>query len=432
MIEQNIVDLSFLKDRDAAEAINTLALATSSASPVVNVVTNFDADPTGVRDSTSALNAAFAYSSAHGLPALLPKGTYKITSGLTPIVGNDIMIRGEGPASIISYQGNNAITDIMTIGDGVTTYVRFNLLDFRIVSTTPMSAGYAIHLKKMSYGNVNVIFDGKPFGNGYLYHGLRCNASSIIDLHDSLFFCEGDSIAANDGVELHCNHAFIEGTGNTGNGLHIGGGYGGVYTESLGQIFNNIGILIDTTLSAVGNNQIYISDSTVFDTNHTAAIYFDDALSSGKVAYLEGWFASSVNGNGCTIVNWHNGAIRSGTGKFYNNSGIGLALNDPTCTVALGTSVHIENNGTYGISATNAITITSSCLPINNTTAAFNSNVTKTLTLSGLNLNNTTTLIPQTAPSNPSSGWALYVDSGDSNKLKAKASNGTVVTLGTP
>lgn len=43
-------------------------------------------------------------------------------------------------------------------------------------------------------------------------------------------------------------------------------------------------------------------------------------------------------------------------------------------------------------------------------------------------------LSPATAPSNPSiSGqWVLYVDSGDSNKLKAKHSSGTVVTLATP
>jgi len=42
------------------------------------------------------------------------------------------------------------------------------------------------------------------------------------------------------------------------------------------------------------------------------------------------------------------------------------------------------------------------------------------------------TIEPTTAPSSPASGWTIYVDSGDSNKLKAKASNGTVVTLGTP
>lgn len=42
------------------------------------------------------------------------------------------------------------------------------------------------------------------------------------------------------------------------------------------------------------------------------------------------------------------------------------------------------------------------------------------------------TIAPATAPAAPAAGWTLYVDSGDANKLKAKAANGTVVTLGTP
>lgn len=44
----------------------------------------------------------------------------------------------------------------------------------------------------------------------------------------------------------------------------------------------------------------------------------------------------------------------------------------------------------------------------------------------------TLTLTPATAPAAPASGWTLYCDSGDLNKLKAKASTGTIVTLGTP
>lgn len=41
-------------------------------------------------------------------------------------------------------------------------------------------------------------------------------------------------------------------------------------------------------------------------------------------------------------------------------------------------------------------------------------------------------ILPAAAPSAPASGWVLYVDSGDGNKLKAIASTGTVVPLGTP
>lgn len=49
-----------------------------------------------------------------------------------------------------------------------------------------------------------------------------------------------------------------------------------------------------------------------------------------------------------------------------------------------------------------------------------------------LDLTKGTTIAPAAAPATPASGWVLYVDSGDGNKLKAKASTGTVVTLGTP
>jgi hypothetical protein len=45
---------------------------------------------------------------------------------------------------------------------------------------------------------------------------------------------------------------------------------------------------------------------------------------------------------------------------------------------------------------------------------------------------NTETIVPTTVPASPSHGWTLYCDSGDGNKLKAKASTGTIITLGTP
>lgn len=43
-------------------------------------------------------------------------------------------------------------------------------------------------------------------------------------------------------------------------------------------------------------------------------------------------------------------------------------------------------------------------------------------------------LEPAAAPGNPATAgeWVIYVDSGDGNKLKAKASTGTVALLGTP
>lgn len=44
----------------------------------------------------------------------------------------------------------------------------------------------------------------------------------------------------------------------------------------------------------------------------------------------------------------------------------------------------------------------------------------------------TVALPPVAAPAAPASGWIIYTDAGDGNKLKAIASTSTVVTLGTP
>jgi len=42
------------------------------------------------------------------------------------------------------------------------------------------------------------------------------------------------------------------------------------------------------------------------------------------------------------------------------------------------------------------------------------------------------TLLPMTAPATPASGSVLYIDGGDSNKVKLKASDGTITVLQTP
>ena len=41
-------------------------------------------------------------------------------------------------------------------------------------------------------------------------------------------------------------------------------------------------------------------------------------------------------------------------------------------------------------------------------------------------------LDPVDEPDAPASGWVLYTDANDGDKLKAKASNGTIRTLATP
>lgn len=350
---------------------------TPSSALGANIVSSLNyAKGNGVTDDTAALNSLFAYAASAQKCAYLYAGTYKITAALAPLIGSGVCILGDGANAVISYQGASATPgDLLTIGDGVTTYVQANLSGFRITSTTSLSAGAAIRLKKQSYLNVDVIFDGKAVGSGNLYDGLWADTSSIIDLHDSRFYVKHDAVIGTSGVEMHLNHALIEGLG-TGNGVHLAGGYGGLYTESLTEIGYNIGLLVDTSAVAVGNLEIFVSPFTTFDTNTSWAAYFNDNYTggAGKVIYADGWFASSGSGGGLALVKWNSGSLNSSSGVFINNGDAGLYIGDISVRVVLGTAVDITANGNYGVRATAPVTIYSMALPHANTGGSFDVN----------------------------------------------------------
>ena len=68
----------------------------------VNVVAAQHADPTGVADSTSAINAAISALPASGGVVYFPAGTYKLSGVLT--VGSGVTLRGDGPQTSILHQ----------------------------------------------------------------------------------------------------------------------------------------------------------------------------------------------------------------------------------------------------------------------------------------------------------------------------------------
>jgi len=104
---------------------------------------------------------------------------------------------------------------------------------------------------------------------------------------------------------------------------------------------------------------------------------------------------SDVNGTGFEADFYDNGTL---AGYLYSNTG-GMGL---------------DTNGPYELR-----------IGYNNTDMI-------KLNSAGINLTAAVNLPPIAAPGAPASGWRLYVDSGDLNKLKAIASTGTIVVLGTP
>lgn len=80
---------------------------------VVNVM-DFGAKGDGLTDDTQAVNNAIAYLNEQGTGVLhFPTGRYSLLNGTDTILGNNIIIRGDGKSSVLLGQNNN----LLNIGD---------------------------------------------------------------------------------------------------------------------------------------------------------------------------------------------------------------------------------------------------------------------------------------------------------------------------
>ncbi|MHB1744265.1 MAG: glycosyl hydrolase family 28-related protein, partial [Acidobacteriaceae bacterium] len=78
-----------------------IAVTGTLPTPVVNVVTQFGADPTGKSDDTAAITHAIAAAQANGGGTVyFPAGTYLVGAGLTPGVGASLPILSGSPITL--------------------------------------------------------------------------------------------------------------------------------------------------------------------------------------------------------------------------------------------------------------------------------------------------------------------------------------------
>jgi hypothetical protein len=102
----------------------------------------------GVTDDTTSIQNAINAAEAAGFGVIfLPGGTYKVTS-LT-VESSGIMIMGSGvDVSVIKTSSTTA--DIITLGDGSTTYNNITVKDLTIDTSVVRTAGAAIELNKIN------------------------------------------------------------------------------------------------------------------------------------------------------------------------------------------------------------------------------------------------------------------------------------------
>lgn len=129
----------------AGQSLTTLSTGTVAwkNAPVdwLNVVTQYGADPTGVADSTTAIQGALNAVPSGGGTVYIPDGIYLITSSLTFSVSGTKVL-GAGWGSQIRYDGTVVTAGAFKMVD--TTTRRCNISWIRISQTNASAAGTAI------------------------------------------------------------------------------------------------------------------------------------------------------------------------------------------------------------------------------------------------------------------------------------------------
>lgn len=223
---------------------------------------DFGAVGDGVADDTAALNAWLAYLSGNAKMGYLPPGTYKITGTLSAS-GNNWGFTGAGRYStVLKYSGASATADILSISGS--SYI--DLCNFRITSTTTMTAGAAIHLSGCNvYKLDGVIFEDFFMGNNKLWNGLWADYSGWGFYCGGAVYTQNDGVVASNGFELVLDNVQILGTAggaSNGNACHVAGGFGGFYTNYCSIFGYNLGILVNNALPAA-NFTASISSTTL-------------------------------------------------------------------------------------------------------------------------------------------------------------------------
>jgi len=295
-------------------------------------------------------------------------GIYRFTSPLTIPAVNNISLSGSGPFStVLLYDGADTTVDLLTCGDG-TPHYGWSLSNFRFTSNTVMTDGFALHTRRIDRLYVdNVIMDGvdgtrKLHGGfwfddlqqGYLTNyqcfvqdiGIRVNGNASDD--------HGADLFVDKGMNVSCNV-----------GIHVAGGFGGIYVDNTVNFGCGTSVLIDNSVVARHNREIFFGDHFVSDGAFKSGIHFNDTFTSNAPVTIGGFVGSSgvfggTPANGIYVEHWAHGRISVNCGQVFNCKGNGIEVADLSTYVEVSSSTYIFNNEGYGIYATGAASRVSS------------------------------------------------------------------------
>jgi hypothetical protein len=289
-----------------------LLLAGLSVNPIPNTYnlrSDYGAAGDGVTDDTNAIQAWLNAVQTTTGPAAgyAPRGNYIFKGALSIGAGgkNNIAIHGDGPyETVFTYNGSSTTIDLLTVGDGISECHGWNLHDFRFTSTTTMSSGSGLHTKLMGRSSItNVIMDGQD-GFGTLWNGFWFDGIDTTTLDGFEARGQNDGLRVNGKVAGPQSDLFVR-SGKialSGVGLHIGGAMGGVNVDDTDIIANSLNVLVDQTITASPNNQLFFGKGCAIDSGvGTPQFSLLDVGGANSVLIFTGTWMATGAGNGLQI-----------------------------------------------------------------------------------------------------------------------------------
>lgn len=276
--------------------------------------------------------------------------------GLRPLVDNQTTFR---------YAGANTTNDVVTFGNASTQRARIEVGRIYFDCDTTMSAGALVRVRNVIQSHCAFSVGGqtrygavgrKPY-NGTWFDAV----DNVVYAPRELIGCQNDGLLLNGTVGAGAKADFILAEGgkialNAGNGVHIGGGFGGFYCSQANIIQNGRNLLIDTALCAEGNREIFFGAAAALDSALTEEnVLIDDSLmnGSGWIGFDGTWIATTVTADkdNVRIASGYQAIAAFNGGTIYNSTRDGIR-NESTSVKLFVNGTAIRENDGYGVNNT--------------------------------------------------------------------------------
>lgn len=323
-------------------------------------------NPDDVTDWKDALQAAAASGKIVRLPERTLPYSAKFSFTANRVGGGFI---GAGYNTLL--QPTFANDDFWRVGDDVNGFVGYVFQDFRVWPTVVQNAGKAVgRFYRLTQSVVSRVWLGSQedydtAAGHRLAHGWSFErfAEIILDGQNQI-------VVAQDGLRMHGGVDGLFGAEllvdrrvrflRCDTAVRIGGGSGGVYLESLDTSLCGNGVVIDKTLAAIANREIFLGNHCVLDVCSSYNLNIE-----GSSVYLvqldDAWLSSNSNAAGALVriapeTDAVKPVLQMTGGKLRNSQGSAMLLSGGRVLLS---AVEISANGQaagggHGIEALNA------------------------------------------------------------------------------